>query len=474
MGTQVKASFNRWIVVFCAILIQLALGAIYAWSVFTNSLLKAPNYFTTVQTQAIFSAGLLSFALVMIFSGVQMKKVGPKPLLIAGGLVLGSGYILGSILGSSFISQLICIGIIGGAGIGLAYVVPIAVCIKWFPDKKGLISGLAVAGFGFGAIIWVKVGGSWFGLVENIGVQTVYFYYGMAFIIMVLVGSIWMLNPPEGFLPEGYIPPEPKEVSSTVGRLRNYTWQKMLGKGVFWTIWLIFVFSGMAGLMVIGTISLFGIDTLKNYGMDMTAASAIAGTAMAWYAIFNGLGRIVWGGICDRLEPRYTIFLLTLIQGILMITLFKMGTTPFMLIIYASAIGFNFGGNFSLFPTATAILFGAKNVGSNYPFVFTAYGIAGIAGPLIGGYVRDNTGTFLMAFIPAGIVCLVGAFLALTIKPPVERRKDERRELERRKVEIEKLKPEEVDRISGRRKKEGNRRVEKGIPWTPGTHGQIL
>jgi hypothetical protein len=348
------------------------------------------------------------------------------------------------------------------------------VCIKWFPDKKGLISGLAVAGFGFGAIIWVKVGGSWFGLVENLGVQTVFFYYGMAFIIMVLIGSIWMLNPPEGYLPEGYTPPETVEDSSKIGRLRNYTWQKMLDKAVFWTIWLIFVFSGMAGLMVIGIISLFGIDTLTNYGMDTSAATAAAGTAMAWYAIFNGLGRIAWGSICDRWGPRATIFFLTLIQGLLMLTIFKMGTTPFMLIVYASAIGFNFGGNFAIFPTATAILFGAKNVGSNYPFVFSAYGIAGITGPLLGGFVRDNTGTFLMAFIPAGVVCLLGAFLALTIKPPIERRKEKRRKEERRKAEIQKLKHEEEDRKAGRRKKESDRRSEDGVPWRPGSHGQIL
>jgi len=111
------------------------------------------------------------------------------------------------------------------------------------------------------------------------------------------------------------------------------------------------------------------------------------------------------------------IFLMSLIQGLLMLTFFKMGTTALMLGVYAAAIGFNFGGNFALFPTATAQLFGSKNVGTNYPFVFTAYGIAGIAGPMLGGFVRSATGSFLMAFIPAGIVCLVGSALALSIKP---------------------------------------------------------
>jgi len=411
-------AINRWFIVFGAVIIQLALGALYAWSLFTKALKEAPYNFTTAQTQAIFTAAIVTFAIVMIFAGIQMKKFGPRSLTIVGAFVLGGGYILGSLFGSSFLMQFICIGIISGAGIGLAYVVPIAVGIKWFPDHKGFISGLAVAGFGFGATIWVKVGGSWFGLVESFGVQTVYLYYGIAFIIMVLIGSIWMVNPPEGYLPEGYTPPETtNNVSKKLTASRDFTWQKMLSKFSFWLIWLIFIFSGMAGLLVIGTIRLFGIDALQTSGMEVAAAGAAAGTAMAWYAIFNGLGRIIWGKISDHIGPETAIVFMCLIQGILMLTFYKMGTTAVMLAVYASAIGFNFGGNFALFPVATADLFGTKNVGSNYPFVFTAYGIAGIAGPMLGGFVRDHTGTFLMAFVPAGIACFIGSVLALIIKP---------------------------------------------------------
>lgn len=398
-------------------LFNLPLGALYAWSLFTKALQEDPYNFTTSQTQAIFTSAIVTFAIVMIFAGIQMKKFGPKVFAITGGLVLGAGYILGSFLGSSFLMQFICIGIIGGAGIGLAYVVPIAVGMKWFPDHKGFISGLAVAGFGFGATIWVKVGGSWFGLVDNYGVQAVYLYYGIAFIVMVLIGSIWMVNPPEGYVPAGYIPPEKNNNSKHGAKLHDFTWQEMITKFSFWAIWLIFIFSGMAGLLVIGTIRLFGIDTLQASGMDVARAGAAAGTAMAWYAIFNGLGRITWGKISDIIGPEVAIFLMCFVQGFLMLTFYNFGTTPFMLAAYACAIGFNFGGNFALFPVATADLFGTKNVGSNYPFVFTAYGIAGITGPMLGGFVRDNTGSFLLAFIPAGIVCFIGAVIAIIIKP---------------------------------------------------------
>jgi MFS transporter, OFA family, oxalate/formate antiporter len=404
---------NRWLVVVGAILIQLALGAIYAWSAFTKALTIDPYNFTIPQTQAIFSAGLFTFALVMIFAGIKMKKTGPRPLAIAGGITLGAGYILAGLFGRSFITQLLFIGIMGGAGIGIAYVVPIAVSMKWFPDKKGLISGLAVAGFGFGATIWVKFAGSWFGLIDKFGVQNVYLYYGIAFAAIVLLGSIWMVDPPKDYTPKGL--KQSGKNAKISEPLAEMEWKKMLTKPSFWATWSIFIFSGMAGLMVIGCIELFGIDALKTTGISIAACSAAAGTAMAWYAIFNGMGRIAWGKISDSIGVKKAVFFMVLIQAILMLTFFSAGRNFWMLTIYASLIGFNFGGNFALFPVMTAKLFGTKNVASNYPFVFTAYGIAGIAGPLVGGFVRNNTGSFLMAFIPAGIACLVGAMIALTI-----------------------------------------------------------
>ena len=143
---QTTTPINRWLVVVGAILIQLALGAIYAWSVFTARLTDPGGayQFTASETAWVFSAGLATFAIVMVFAGRLLPRVGPRALAVAGGLLLGTGYLLGGLTGSSFWAQLLCIGIIGGAGIGLGYVVPIAVGVKWFPDKKGLITGLSV------------------------------------------------------------------------------------------------------------------------------------------------------------------------------------------------------------------------------------------------------------------------------------------------------------------------------------------
>jgi len=388
---------NRWVVVAGAISIQLALGAIYAWSVFTK-ILTDPNglyQFTAKETALIFSAGLATFALVMILAGRFQAKYGLQKTAMFGGLLLGLGYILGGFFGNTFLTQLIFIGIGGGGGIGMAYVVPIAVGVKWFPDKKGMITGLAVAGFGFGATIWVKLADSWFdGLLNTTSlfglpnVQSVFLIYGIIFIILVLLGSRVMVNPPEGYIPEGWIE---KSTLNHSSKIRHFSSIDMLKTSQFYFIWVTFIFSALSGLMVIYCIRLFGVDALKYHGVEN--AGLLAGTAMAWYAIFNGAGRIVWGIISDRIGRRLSIILMTLFQGIIMLMVYHVFMSygsSLGFIISASIIGFNFGGNFALFPAITADYFGNKNLGTNYGWIFSAYGIAGIAGPFIAGYFKDS------------------------------------------------------------------------------------
>lgn len=426
---------NRWIVVVGAILIQLSLGAIYAWSLFTKLLTDpAGNYqFTATQTQLIFSAGLAVFAVVMVVAGRMQAKIGPRPIAAAGGLVLGLGYILGGLFGSSFAAQIICIGVIGGAGIGLAYVVPIAVCVKWFPDKKGLITGLAVAGFGFGATLWVKLGDSWFGgLLNNLdgflglpGVQAVFLVYGITFLVLVLLGSLVMINPPAYYVPAGWTPP--KAAAGAVSGQVDFTERQMLATPQFYMLWITFMASAMAGLMVIGIIRLFGIDALQSSGAVASPEQAgiVAGTAMALFAILNGLGRIIWGGVSDKLGRKASIVLMCLFQGVMLIAFYKLGASELGFIVGACIIGFNFGGNFALFPSATADFFGNKNVGLNYGYVFLSYGVAGIVGPQIAGFFKDrapvgsvDVSVWLAPMLIAGVACLAAAVLMLALKPP--------------------------------------------------------
>jgi len=410
-----QKTMNRGLVVLGAILIQLALGAIYAWSVFTPTL--TADGWTKAQTQVVFAVGLAAFAVFMVFAGKKLTKWGPQKLAWLGGIVLGLGYLLaGFIGGTNFWALVILIGLIGGAGIGFAYVVPIAVGIRWFPDKKGMITGLAVAGFGFGALLWVKLAGSWGHLIENIGLSSTWIAYGIAFGVMVILGGLWMKFPPEGWQPEGYEAKKAAAPSTSSGK--EYTSGEMLRTPQFWMIFLTFVFSAGAGLMSIGLMKLYPMEALQKSGMDPVTASAVAGTAMAvFFSLANGLGRILWGMLSDKLGRKTSIIIMTATQGIVVILFTFMAGSQYLLYLGATLIGFNFGGNFALFPTITADTFGSKNVGMNYPFVFLAYGVGGIVGPIFGGKLGDM-GNFGLAFTISGILVLVGTLLTIMVKKP--------------------------------------------------------
>lgn len=424
--------FNRWWVVVGAVLIQLCLGAIYAWSVFTPALKAAPFNFSNTQTQAIFSVGLATFAVVMVLAGRWQDKSGPRIVAFTGGILLGAGYLLAGLLGHSlfgaFVNQLIFIGLVGGAGIGLAYVCPIAVGMKWFPDKKGLITGLAVSGFGFGATIWVKLADNWGNLLANLGVLQVFMIYGIIFAVAVVIGSYWMVNPPAGWKPAGWNPPSPAKAAPAKGQAQGGTARgaavadleptQMLRTPQFYSIWVMFIFSAMAGLMTIGNIKNFGIESLQAGGLNEAQASAVAGTAMGvFYALANGLGRILWGIISDKIGRKLSLILMCLLQGTIMILFYWMGSVTELFYLGATLIGFNFGGNFALFPTVTSDLFGNANVGRNYGWVFTAYGVGGIIGPIMAAAIRDAGQAWVAAFVIAGVACYVAAVLGYLLKP---------------------------------------------------------
>ncbi len=398
-----KKIINRWILVVAGLIIQLCLGALYSWSVFVNPL-KNEYGFTTTQTQIIFSVALATFALVMVFAGRWQDRVGPRKVAVLGGILLGLGYISARFVDGSFLGLVLTVGIIGGAGIGFGYVCPIAALIKWFPDMRGLISGLAVAGFGAGAWIFARLAST---IIDNLGsVRPAFFILGIIFGSSIVLSAIILRNPPAGWSPT-------KKKSRKVAKKtkqNNFTWKKMVATPQFWMLWIMFMFGASAGLLVIGN--------LKPFGVFSGLTPAIAGSAVGILALFNGAGRIVWGWLSDKIGRTKSMALMFLLQGAMMLYLMNMGSSALLLAVAAAWIGFNFGGNFALFPSATADYFGTKNIGVNYGLVFTSYGVAGIVGPVLCGRVFDLTGSYLWAFIPAGIACLLAALIALVTKAP--------------------------------------------------------
>ncbi|MBC8158257.1 MAG: MFS transporter, partial [Alphaproteobacteria bacterium] len=310
----------------------------------------------------------------------------------------------------------IFIGLPGGGVIGLGSVAPVAVGMRWFADRKGMIAGLAVAGFGFGAMGWVKLAGAWGHLLENFGLSTTFTIYGVAFAACVIVGGIWMKFPPAGWRPEGYTPPE--AVAGATDGAVAFKSGEMLSTTQFYLLFLGFTISAGAGLMSIGLMKLYPMEALQAEGLSLAEASGIAGTAMAvCFSLANGLGRILWGMASDKLGRKRSILIMTATQGAFLLAFPFMAGTEYLLYLGATLIGFNFGGNFALFPTMTADTFGTETVGQNYPYVFLAYGLGGIVGPILGGYLGDM-GNFPIAFTITGVACIVATVLIFAVNPP--------------------------------------------------------
>jgi MFS transporter, OFA family, oxalate/formate antiporter len=403
---------KRWTVVAGALLVQLCLGAIYAWGAFTKALQDpaGPYAFSATQAQAIFSAGLATFAIVMILAGRWQDRVGPRRVALLGGVLLGAGYLLAGLVGgTSFWALFLLIGIMGGAGIGLGYVCPIAACVKWFPDLKGFVTGLAVAGFGAGAFIFVKLAGDWGGLIATSGVNGTFTVFGIIFIVTVTLGALLLSVPPEGWKPAGWSPPT--VAARGPGAAENFTQGECVRTKQFWLLWLAFVFSAGSGLMVIGC--------LKNFGELVCGLSvATASSALGMMALFNGLGRIVWGSLSQKLGARGAISAMAALQALMLFGIHTVGMSEMGLVVASCWLGFNFGGNFSLFPLAAAESFGTKNLGANYGALFTSYGVGGIAMPILAGKLWDLFGSYYWAFMVAGVICVLAALLAAIVRPP--------------------------------------------------------
>jgi OFA family oxalate/formate antiporter-like MFS transporter len=396
---------NRWIVVIGAILIQLALGTIYSWgtmTIFVSPYLKQPPELTVY----VFGTGLLAFAITMVFAGKLQQKYGPKKIAMVGAILLAAGVILSAAM-TTLIGLLITYGIVFGMGIGFGYVCPIACANKWFPDKKGLINGIAVAGFGAGAFIFNFL----IRAFAAISIPMMFILLGIIYFILIFTGALTLNNPPEGWIPDGWIPASPSEESGISGL--EFVRSQTVKLPQFWMLWAMFVLSAMSGLIVIGSFAAFSRSD-PSYIISKSDFVLIGSLA----ALFNGAGRIAWGKLADFLNYKKAMLLMFIIQAILMLVYFSTNVNALYFLIITCAIFFCFGGNFSLFPTATADLFGSKNLGENYGIVFTAYGVAGFIGAVGVNLLVMAFGNYLLLFVVMGIMSIVSAILALIIKPP--------------------------------------------------------
>ena len=434
---------NRWFVVFGALLIQLNLGAIFIYSVYKPFLKNNFPEWTSTDVALPSQIVLVCFALSMIFSGRLQDKIGPRLVATVGGILLGLGVIISSFAKDIFVFVL-GYSVLGGIGIGAAYVCPLATCLKWFPDKRGFITGLAVGGFGLGGMLFTPIA-KYF--ILSFGIMNAFLFLGIIFLISVTLGAQFLKIPPENYKPDGWIPSESK-ISDCSNR--DYSWQEMIKTKQFKILWFTYFAGLTAGLMIIMNVTNIweSFAILNYYSAGNVVPSNIYLSildkgilAVTVVSIFNAGGRIICGKVSDKIGRKPTLAIVFFLCGIIMLGLNFLNTFPFYLS-GVSLIGFCFGGFLALYPAVTADYFGVKNIGTNYGLIYTAYGFGGLLGPYLAPKLMTiienvpfltinkdgntiinsySAGSYLYSFEISGIMCIIAAVLLIILKPEMKK-----------------------------------------------------
>jgi OFA family oxalate/formate antiporter-like MFS transporter len=392
------------------ILMMLCIGNVYSWSVFSKPL-QAEGW-TAAQTTLPFQLSIVVFTIAMVFAGRWQDRSGPKPVAVFSGIMMGAGFILIRFFGQTLTGMLISFSGIASIGMGAGYVTPLSTALKWYPDKRGLISGIVVLGMGAGSIFG-GIGGPL--LIEKFGIWNTFLIFGILFGAVITACGLVLKNPPPGYFPPASIGAVETKKKETAIKPYDYSAKEMLGTASFYLMWLVFLIGTSGGLMVISQASPFGQNVL---GLK----PVMAGSVITVLAVFNGLGRPVFGFLSDKIGRKNAIFVAFVIQLIALTAVLPYASSYVTYAIGVSLMGFAFGGFLGMMPSITADYFGLKNIGLNYACVYTGWGAAGFLGPqivnvLVGGSVAR--GDWNNAFYFAAAACVIGMVLWYFTKPPV-------------------------------------------------------
>jgi OFA family oxalate/formate antiporter-like MFS transporter len=395
-------TLNRWIIAAAGVLMQVALGAVYAWSVFRAPLRQfgwSISEVTLTFTISIFVLGISAF-----LGGLWLNRKGPRVVAITGGILYGLGVFLASFSANKLWWLYLSYGLIGGIGLGLSYIVPVAVLVKWFPDRRGLITGIAVGGFGAGALITAPVATR---LIQSVGVLNTFAYLGIAYLIVTVIASLFMQNPPEGWRPEGWTP-SASQTSQRAGR--DYTLGEALKTWQWYALWLLLFLNTFAGISI--------ISQEAPIFQELVGVSAVVAASMVGIAsIGNAFGRVFWAWVSDLITRRATFFVMFGVQ-VLLFWLLPSITAVSLMTIITFVVLMCYGGGFGTMPAFAADYFGSKNVGPIYGLMLTAWGCASAVGPLLIAYMRQTTGSYRGALhIIAGVMAISALVPILVSRP---------------------------------------------------------
>jgi OFA family oxalate/formate antiporter-like MFS transporter len=354
---------------------------------------------TLTFTISIFVLGISAF-----FGGLWLNRRGPRVVALTAGVLYGAGVFLASFSADKLWWLYLTYGVIGGIGLGFGYIVPVAVLVKWFPDRRGLITGIAVGGFGAGALITAPVATR---LIQTVGVLHTFAYLGVAFLIVTVVSGAFMQNPPEGWKPEGWNPTA-SQVSQRAKR--DYKLVEALGTWQWWALWLLLFLNTSAGISL--------ISQEAPIFQELARVSAVVAAGMVGVvSLGNALGRVFWAWASDAITRKATFFVMFLLQAVLFWFLPGI-TSAGILTAVAFVILLCYGGGFGTMPAFAADYFGAKNIGPIYGLMLTAWGFASAFGPLLIANMRQISGTYRGAMHIIAGVMLASAILPLVVSPP--------------------------------------------------------
>lgn len=399
---------NRWVIAAAGVAMQLMLGAVYAWSVFRIPL--SEHYGASVtEVNIIFSLAIFFLGLSAYFGGRWMANVGPRRVGMTAGVLYGAGILLASFAESSIVLLYLTYGVLAGIGLGFGYIVPIATLIKWFPDKRGFITGVAVMGFGAGALITAPVAKA---LIDgDVGPFGTFAILGAVYLVVVVGAASLMKNPPEGWKPEGWDPEEAAEEDKDRTGV-DFEFGQALKRWQWYALWGLLFLNVTAGIAILAE-----ADPIAQEVSGVSAATAALFVSLI--AIANGAGRFLWAWLSDFIGRRNVFLTMFLLQAALFALIPLIGSGFAVFAILGFLILTCYGGGFGTMPAFTADYFGPKNVGSIYGLLLTAWGTAGFAGPLLISAIFDATGSYEPALYALAGLMLVSALLPLLVRPPV-------------------------------------------------------
>lgn len=395
---------GRWLLAGAAVLVQLALGAVYAWSVFVNPFIDQMGWSRT-ETSLPFIVTIGVLFVGTLAGGRIQDRIGPRPVVLTGGIIYSVGVMLASLVETPDQLWLLVLtyGVIAGLGLGAGYIVPIAMLVKWFPDRRGLITGIAVAGFGAGALLTAPVANRF--LVED-DVSQVFLPLGLAYLVATVVGGAMFRNPPSGYQVPGF--------DSSAVRVAGTTESYSLGEALRTPHW--YILTAILALNVtagIALISQAAPAAVEIAGMTPAGAAGVVGAL----AIFNGAGRVVWGWASDFIGRMPAFFAIFALQVLCFGLLPNASPVP-LFVILGALVYLCYGGGFGTMPATAADFFGPRNAGAIYGAMIVGWSVGGVVGPLVIAGIADATGGFTVPFYIIAAMVLGAALLPATTKPP--------------------------------------------------------